>query len=551
MYKDYFRFTEMPFSIAPDPRFLYLSAQHRDALAHLLYGVQGDGGLVLLTGEVGTGKTTLCRCLLEQINAGCEVAYILNPKMSAAEMLSAMCDEFHIAVVPGTTSIKVHVDALNAHLLQVNEQSRRAVLIIDEAQNLDPAVLEQLRLLTNLETSTRKLLQIILIGQPELQDMLRRPELRQVAQRIVARYHLSHLEPRETAAYVAHRLSIAGSLAPLFPRHVLAMIHRRSGGVPRLINLVCDRALLGTFAQGTLRVNAATLRKAAREVLGRHAIPGAWNPGRWQIPLLAVLGAGGVLAGVSAVTPSWHFDWPAMRPAATTAAVAPAPRVVPTPMVAPQTANTAQADLRWPDEIAPREYSEALAFRDLFKRYGVEYDTKRGRSPCTAAEAANLRCLTARGGFADLQRFNQPALLVLDAPAAGARFHAVLVALTADAATLVLAGTTRRVTLTAITPLWSGNYLLLWKPPPGYAGPLIEGSRGEAVTWLRRTLARVQGGEAEGAPRYDAELARRVKEFQFAEGIEPDGIAGELTLSLLNTRLDKTLPQLSATVGGG
>ena len=549
MYKDYFRFTELPFSIAPDPRFLYMSAQHRDALAHLLYGVQGEGGFVLLTGEVGTGKTTLCRCLLEQIDDGCEVAYILNPKLNAAEMLAAVCGEFRITVVPGNTSIKVFVDALNAHLLEIYAQSRRAVLIIDEAQNLDADVLEQLRLLTNLETPARKLLQIILIGQPELQEMLRRPQMRQVAQRIVARYHLQYLARRETAAYVIHRLSVAGSLAPLFPRHVLARVHRFTGGVPRVINLVCDRALLGTFSQGKLRVSAATLRKAAREVLGEQAPPKAWYSVRWQVALPGMVSVGAVLAGLSAAKLDGRSGWIAAAPA--TLAAPPSPKPAPAPTMA---VTDKQPAPEWPDNSVAREQSEQSekkAFHELFKRYGISYETDDARTPCEAAESVKLRCLAARGSFADLQRINQPAVLVFDAPAAGVPFHAVLAALNNQAATLVLGGSTHRVALSKLAPLWSGNYLVLWKPPPGYRGELAEGSRGEAVKWLRRSLAQARGGTEKGAALFDAELTRRVKEFQLAEGIEPDGIAGELTLTLLRARATKDLPRLGDTAVKG
>lgn len=562
MYKDYFHFKDMPFSIAPDPRFLYMSAQHRDALAHLLYGVQGDGGFVLLTGEVGTGKTTLCRCLLEQIDGTCEVAYILNPKMTTVEMLAAVCEEFHLAVASFAASTKAYVDALNAHLLRLHEQSRRAVLIIDEAQDLDPDVLEQLRLLTNLETSTRKLLQIILIGQPELQETLRRPEMRQVAQRIVARYHLDHLSPAETAAFVAHRLSVAGSIAPLFPRSVVQMIHSRTGGVPRLINLLCDRALLGTFAQDTLQVDRATLRKAAHEVFGRDAAPAATRSVRWRAPLLSALAAGGMVAGVALLAASWQFKWPDVKPfASIAAAVAPVAKPSPRPaepaILPPKKASspsvatsTPLADLRWPDDLAPRQRSEELAFRELFKRYGIEYPADSGGNPCNTAERMNMQCLAARGGFADLQRFNQPAVLALGEASAADRFYALLVELTADSATLVLAGKTYRVTRAALVPLWSGNYRVLWKRPPGYNGVLAEGARGESVTWLRGSLASVQGGEAGGTPVFDAELARRVKQFQLAEGITPDGVAGELTLSLLGIRLDKNTPHLGTTASG-
>src|SRR5512141_809928 len=217
MYEQYFGLAEAPFSIAPDPRYLYLSQRHQEALAHLLYGVNGGGGFVLLTGEVGAGKTTVCRCLLEQIPASCDVAYIFNPKLTVGELLSTICLEFGIAVPPGNTSVKVFVDCINAYLIDAHARGRHTVLIIDEAQNLSADVLEQMRLLTNLETSQRKLLQIILLGQSELAEMLARPELRQLAQRVIARYHLGPLAKREVADYVRHRLEVAGAQRQLFP----------------------------------------------------------------------------------------------------------------------------------------------------------------------------------------------------------------------------------------------------------------------------------------------------------------------------------------------
>jgi len=266
MYQDYFRLNEMPFSIAPDPRFLFMSNRHREAMAHLLYGAQGEGGIVLLTGEVGTGKTTICRSLLEQLPENIDVAFILNPRMSAEEFLQTICEEFHIHIAPERSGIKCFVDALNAQLLSAHASGRRAILIVDEAQNLDSIVLEQLRLLTNLETNTRKLLQIFLIGQPELQGMLARPEMRQVSQRVVARYHLGNLNQSEVNSYVAHRLHVAGASPLIFPEALVKQVYRASGGVPRLINLICDRALLGTYVQGQQQVTAPVLRQAVLEV---------------------------------------------------------------------------------------------------------------------------------------------------------------------------------------------------------------------------------------------------------------------------------------------
>ena len=297
MYIGHFGLTEPPFSITPDPRYLYMSEAHREALAHLLYGIGEGGGFVQLTGEVGTGKTTLCRCLLEQLPARVDVAFILNPKLTDVELLAAICDELRIPYPAGTTSRKVFVDALHHHLLDAHGRGHRTVLIIDEAQDLAPDVLEQIRLLTNLETTTQKLLQIILIGQPELIRILEREDLRQLAQRVTARYHLRPFAEPDTRAYIAHRLEVAGAKEKIVSDAAMRAVHRASRGIPRLINAICDRALLGAFSQDHRRVTAPTVRRAAGEVLGaagpRRAARGdGWerrsSPGR-SSPAAAML----------------------------------------------------------------------------------------------------------------------------------------------------------------------------------------------------------------------------------------------------------------------
>ncbi len=567
MYKDYFHLTDMPFSIAPDPRFLYMSARHREALAHLLYGVQGEGGILLLTGEVGTGKTTLCRCLLEQIQAQCDVAFILNPKMSVEELLASICDEFHIEKPAVAPSVKELVDAINAHLLRANAQGRRAVLIIDEAQNLRADVLEQLRLLTNLETNTRKLLQIILIGQPELRDMLRQPELRQVAQRVVARYHLSQLTRLEVAAYVVHRLRISGTQVPVFPYSLVGPLYRLTGGVPRLINLVCDRALLGTYVQRKLQVTPKILKNAAREVIDVSAIPRRWSRlFAWPSLVLAAVCAGGVFAAGLLPLPLWSISWPKAELVA--AAVAPAPAAQ-AAQVPPASASAARAavptkqisfaavdqpvieELRWPDATLARGRSEGLAFQDLFNLYGIAYDPDARGSACRIAESVNMHCLYARGSLSDLLRINQPAMLLMDGAGNDRPYHVVLTALDTEFATVIVAGEKHRVALAQMAPLWSGKYVSLWYAPPGFSNALASGSRSPAVAWLRQSLARVQGGNAEGPATFDNELFGRVKAFQLAEGMEPDGVAGALTLMRLNLRLDQNLPRLSKVALGG
>jgi general secretion pathway protein A len=272
MYIGHFGLTEPPFSITPDPRYLYMSEAHREALAHLLYGIGEGGGFVQLTGEVGTGKTTLCRCLLEQLPARVDVAFIINPKLTDVELLATICDELRIPYPAGTTSRKVYVDALHQYLLDAHGRGRRTVLILDEAQDLAPDVLEQIRLLTNLETTTEKLLQIILIGQPELIRILERDDLRQLAQRVTARYHLRPFAEPDTRAYIAHRLEVAGAKEKIVSDAATRAVHRASRGIPRLINSICDRALLGAFSEDQRRVTAPMVRRAAGEVLGA-AVP--------------------------------------------------------------------------------------------------------------------------------------------------------------------------------------------------------------------------------------------------------------------------------------
>ena len=266
MYKEYFGLKEPPFSIAPDPHYLYMSDNHREALAHLFYGINSDNGFVLLTGDVGTGKTTVCRCLLQQLPENSNIAFILNPKVTVDELLATVCDELGIAYPEGNTSNKVFIDRINAYLLEANTKGQRTVLIVEEAQNLSPDVLEQIRLLTNLETNVRKLLQIIMIGQPELNELLARQEMRQLKQRITARYHLRPLTRDELATYVLHRLAVAGVERQLFPSATIERLFKLSGGVPRIINLLCDRALLGTYVKGKVQVDVKTLNAAAREV---------------------------------------------------------------------------------------------------------------------------------------------------------------------------------------------------------------------------------------------------------------------------------------------
>ena len=302
MYVDYFGLKQAPFSIAPDPHYLFMSERHREALAHLLYGLGSGGGFVLLTGEIGAGKTTVCRCFLGQIPKRCNVAYIFNPKLTVVELMRSVCDEFLVPYPerePGTATVTDYLDPLNAFLLRTHGVGQNNVLIIDEAQNLSADVLEQLRLMTNLETLERKLLQIILIGQPELREMVAQPGLQQLAQRVIARFHLEALTEPETAQYIRHRLAVAGMTGPIpFLGDTLQRIHRLCRGVPRRINLLCDRALLGAYASGKVVVDRAIVDKAAREVFGDSEVS-ASLAGASRRKALRVALAGGLAIGLA------------------------------------------------------------------------------------------------------------------------------------------------------------------------------------------------------------------------------------------------------------
>ena len=533
MYQQYFGLTDAPFSIAPAPRYLYMSQRHQEALAHLLYGVNGDGGFVLLTGEVGTGKTTVSRCLLEQIPENCDVAYIFNPKLTVEELLSTICVEFGIPCPDGQASNKDYVDRINAYLLEAHAKGRRAVLIIDEAQNLSAEVLEQMRLLTNLETNERKLLQIILLGQPELLDMLARPELRQLAQRIIARYHLGPLNKAEVAAYVRHRLEVAGTQHALFPDALIGPLYRLSGGVPRLINVVCDRALLGTFVQGKERVDRATLAQAAREVLPRTGTP---RKLRHALALGLLLLSGGALALLA-------LQWPAPQPAPARHAALPATEPVAVKPGA-KVAAALPAQLTWPTDT-PLAHSETLANTALLRAWGADYQ---GGNLCLQAQGLGLQCRSGRAGLDELRRLNRPAVLRLR-DAQGREFQATLLQLGPQSATFSVASRSASVKLDALATQWAGHYTLLWRMPAVVRGPIRPGTAGREVQWLREQFARLHGKALDTNPLFDAGLLQQVKQFQLDQGLVPDGSVGPETLIRLVSVVERDAPRLARAEG--
>ncbi|MDH4232436.1 MAG: AAA family ATPase [Nitrospirota bacterium] len=518
MYKDYFGLKELPFSIAPDPHYLYMSDTHREALAHLLYGINSDNGFVLLTGDVGTGKTTVCRCLLEQLPENSNIAFIINPKLSVKELLATICDELGIQYPEGNISNKVFIDNINHYLLEANAKGRRTVLILEEAQNLSPYVLEQIRLLTNLETNQRKLLQIIMIGQPELSEMLSRPELRQLKQRITARYHLGPLTRQEVASYVGYRLSKAGGERTIFPSSTLDRLFRLSKGIPRMINLLCDRALLGTYVQGRDMVDAATMNRAAGEVFGETVKSEKRKTG-WALAVLIIIA--GLVAGASA-----YYNFRAK-----------------TEEIKP----TASLTLNSPQLPAglPFENSEGFAYSALFRKWGITKQYQEDIPPCQQAASFGLECLKGIDNLNNLIKLNRPAVLKLHDDQ-GREFYVALTELRQEQATVESGHETRTVDVKEIEKRWRGDYVLLWEVPPGYRGDIFPGSRGVAIDWLDLQLAAIQGRKASVKKKslYDPNLVGQVKNYQLSEGLMPDGTVGPLTVIHLNNAAGSRAPKL-------
>ncbi len=567
MYSHHFGLTQDPFSIAPDPRYLFMSERHREALAHLLYGVAGPGGgsggtgggFVLLTGDIGTGKTTICRCFLEQIPSGCHVAYIFNPKLTVTELLQSICEEFHIAPAPTAAqppTVKDYIDALNVFLLHSHAAGHSSVLIIDEAQNLEPEVLEQLRLLTNLETSERKLLQIVLIGQPELRSMLQRPELEQLAQRVIARFHLDALTDAESTQYIAHRLAVAGlASASPFDSRSLQRIHRLARGVPRRINLLCGRSLLGAWANGLHRVDRAVVDKAAAEVFGPDlAAPSAVRRGAAYALAGLVLLAGAAAAG--------FLLWPAPQKAQPTVQAPPTnPPTTATASVgvapAAGSGSVPQAGASSPSQPVPLlqrplEEVEVLlpqlpqdintAWRELasdWKLPGNDAD------PCRSAAAHQLQCYRgANLSLPQLRQLGRPGILTLQADM-GLPLYALLVGLTEQTATLRLAGKLHSIRLVSLARLWRGDFATYWRAPAGYRPDLRDGSSGPAIDQLASRLALLDGAAASATPQVlDPALRARVRVFQRAQGLKPDGQPGPLTFMQIDSATGANEPHL-------
>ena len=572
MYSQFFGLKQAPFSISPDPRFLFMSERHREALAHLLYGLDGGGGFVLLSGEIGAGKTTVCRCFLEQIPKRCNVAYIFNPELTVVELLRSVCDEFHIPLPhagPAPATVKDHVDPLNQFLLKTHAVGQNNVLIIDEAQNLSADVLEQLRLLTNLETNERKLLQIVLIGQPELREMLARPELEQLAQRVIARFHLGALSQAETAQYIRHRLSVAGLRGAVpFDQAAWQRIHQLARGVPRRINLLCDRALLGAYAGGQTKVDRRIVERAAEEVFGpaetataaraRHR-RAAWA-GAGVVAGAALVGGitltvnGGPRqsAPVAVATSASASALAAATAASKPASAAPAKGAAAGDVAAAPAASAAAAalfltpsDLQTAFKLPLR--NEADAWRELAPMWNLTLGNGNGNGdgdPCLAARRSQVHCFRSNSNLALMRQLGRPGILTLRFEN-GKPEYALLTGLTNQSATLRAGAVAQTVSLASLASVWRGEFATFWRAPPDYRDRLVDGSGGAMVNALAAQLAKLNGQAAPTAPQaFDAVLKSKLSAFQLTQGLSPDGVAGPTTFMQLNRATGVDEPRL-------
>ncbi|MCU7869914.1 MAG: AAA family ATPase [Candidatus Thiodiazotropha sp. (ex Lucinoma borealis)] len=606
MFQDYFGISEDPFSITPDPKYLYLSERHRNGFAHLLYGVTEGGGFMQLTGEVGTGKTLLCRKLLAELPKAVDVAFIFNPRLSPLELVATICDELRVLYPLGCNSIKEVVDFLNAYLLESHSQGRRTVVIIDEAQNLSYESLEQIRLLTNLETPSQKLLQIILVGQPELRSLLQREELRQLAQRVTARYHLTPLSRSETRAYIQHRLHVAGFQHPLFTTGAVKLVYRLSRGIPRVINILCNRGMLMAFAKKTNRITKGMIKQVANELSGNGESEASKRSWVWATLgiLICTLAAlvvwnSNLLPGVTAMLASDEMPSEPTTQQVKIPESQPKPEIVTQPLpdmtakvsesdeqsvvegersaridsdhqtssselatvaiiskeqtpVSDSTSNTKRAE-KEPQGLASLVGNENSTFVTLFGYWQSVYPMEdESRSSCDRAESVGLSCIYGRGSWDNLEYYNRPAVLELIMDD-GQRYNVVASALTDNGVTLDLNGRRFSFSRDEIDKLWTGSYIILWRPPGISSDSLSLGYVGRDVGWLISMLDRIEGVKTVYDPlkaQFDLQIQRRVMRFQRAHNLSADGVVGKQTLIQLNSAVvDSTRPVLRQ-VGG-
>ncbi|WP_318445545.1 ExeA family protein [Photobacterium leiognathi] len=551
MYQDFFGITEAPFSIVPSARFLYLSERHREALTHMLSGLTDGGGFGLLTGEVGTGKTTVLRAMISRLPHQTQVAVILNPALSAHDLLAAICDELGLSY-ESDASFKQLTDIIYRHLMANHAEGRQTLLLVDEAQHLMPDVLEQLRLLTNLETDSRKLLKVVLIGQPELQQLLQQERLRQLAQRITSRYHLLPLTETEVSEYIHYRLTAVDCLYPVFDASSIKYIAKQTQGIPRLINLVCDKSMQLACQAGTHQVSKQMAVQACEDILS------------WQVPATASSSrAGGskrhsslwlpwgvAVAVCSALAVgAWHY-WPlpvapkaapiepnqSLYAVANLSAVETPPSLSTMPVV-----STKEATLSRLAKAIDGSRKERTAMQNLYRLWG--FDTALNQATCATSSRISLACFDGKTTLAKLGLINRPVVVTLE-DGAKKPFYAVVYAITDDRIELLLGKERISVSPKWFEARWNGQFSLLWRPPLGDKTSIRFGQNSPRVAWLDQQLNDFLGENSPRKGYFDQSVLDKLRRFQRSQDLTADGIAGPMTLMVLDSAMNLPGPTL-------
>ncbi|TEW53905.1 AAA family ATPase [Psychromonas sp. RZ22] len=544
MYQEFFSLKEQPFSISPDPDFLFLSDRHKEALAHLMYGLQGNGGFVLLTGEVGTGKTTVCRVLLKDLSADTDVAFVLNPAQTEVELLATICDQLNIAYDVERASLKTLFDAISSWMIHNLEKGRNAIVLIDEAQHLSFSVLEQLRLLTNIESNNKKPLQVILIGQTELQQKLKETKLRQLAQRITARYHLLPLNLQETEFYIQHRLNVAGASYPIFDAKLLKRIFKYSHGIPRLINLICDRSMLCAYSQNSHKVTAKMVDLAVKEIDLSFDSQVSDKPFKhiWRFALLAILGLFFVM---QAPKIGHHFNQPiqAIESVFKLKKMDNTSNSIPdTPEVVSQDSQLPKETPTWFDNYTGLDLTEGQfshALQTLYAVWGYSVDLK--DATCENGESVFLQCFSDNVSLQKLKEINYPTVIKLVNEKSS--LYAVLYK-ASDQYEILIGEQKIQVSEAWLIKYWNGGITLLWRTPFEVTKPLSFGEKGNDVAWLNMQLNTLYGLPENNNDRFDWKLKEKVIKFQYENNLVADGIVGKRTLISLTQQLEPKTPSL-------
>ncbi|MCL9775093.1 ExeA family protein [Vibrio methylphosphonaticus] len=557
MYKDFFGFHEVPFSIVPSSRYLFLSQRHREAMQHLQAGLGQGGGFAMLTGEVGTGKTTVAKAMLAALDDKTASGLILNPTFSSQDLLEAICDEFAIEY-PDNASLKQLSQGIYRYLQANEEQGINTLVVIDEAQHLSPDVLEQLRLLTNLETDDRKLLKVLLIGQPELQDKLRTMQLRQLAQRITGRYHLLPLTEGETRQYIEFRLSMAGGETSLFSKGAASVINRASQGIPRLINLIGDKSLQYAYHSGQKEVSKSLAQKASEDILSFQA-PGFANGAndhssekmafRWR-PIASYI----ALATIGVALASLIYFKGADVMTALQASQSPSN---PSDSHQAQVENTAvQAPSVAAPVAEPKAYSDALlrsvflrqdkvaAIQELYRVWGYQASVLDGM--CESESNSLFICQKRLGTLQQVASTNLPVVMPMYLD--GKESFVVLYKLSQTHAELLNGSERFQIPVEALDSLWTGEFYFIWQR--ALTSTLRLNQQGEAVRLLDEKLSQVLGSRPSGSDVFDQRLQRKVEVFQRWQKMDVDGIAGRNTLQKLELLTQVDAPSLSGKVAG-